>query len=106
MTQRQTVLEMLQRGPVTNGQFAAAGILRFGARLKELRDAGYSITTHGSEGTVTYRLQNTCGGGSSPAHRPSPVDKAPASTRTCVIRTLDGEWIDKAPLPEWAKEAA
>ena len=48
MTQRQTVLKMLDqarvdRRGVTNGEFADAGILRYSARIEELRKAGYRI---------------------------------------------------------------
>lgn len=48
MTQRQDVLKMLDRARVdhrgvTNGEFADAGILRYSARIEELRKAGYRI---------------------------------------------------------------
>jgi hypothetical protein len=46
MTQRQTVLAMLRRADkygITNGAFAEAGILRYSARIEELRKAGYPI---------------------------------------------------------------
>lgn len=43
MTQRNRVLAMLRRGPTTNGEFAAAFIARYGARIEELRRAGYLI---------------------------------------------------------------
>ena len=48
MTQRQTVLKMLDqarvdRRGVTNGEFADAGILRYSARIEELRKQGYRI---------------------------------------------------------------
>jgi hypothetical protein len=46
MTQRQTVLSMLKRAHkdgVTNGAFAEAGILRYSARIEELRKAGHFI---------------------------------------------------------------
>lgn len=49
MTQRDTVLKMLDqacvdRRGVTNGQFAEAGILRYSARIDELRKAGHRIS--------------------------------------------------------------
>ena len=48
MTQKQDVLRMLNqarvdRRGVTNGEFADAGILRYSARIEELRKAGYRI---------------------------------------------------------------
>jgi len=48
MTQRDRVLKMLDEARVdhrgiTNGQFAEAGILRYSARIEELRKAGYRI---------------------------------------------------------------
>jgi hypothetical protein len=48
MTQKQDVLRMLDqarvdRRGVTNGQFVEAGIVRYGARIEELRKAGYRI---------------------------------------------------------------
>jgi hypothetical protein len=104
VTQREKALEMLTEAGdagVTNGEFAANRILRFGARLKELRDEGYEISTYGTNGTVRYVLQNV-GAVESPSHS-SLVTGPPAPTTTCTIRELDGTWVDDAPLPEWAR---
>jgi Helix-turn-helix domain len=46
MTQRDTVYSMLRRAHkdgVTNGAFAEAGILRYSARIRELRREGHPI---------------------------------------------------------------
>jgi hypothetical protein len=61
MTQRETVLTMLEqagREGVSNGQFAEAGILRYSARIMELRKAGHLIEKHQvSAGTFRYELR-------------------------------------------------
>jgi hypothetical protein len=104
MTQRDRVLSLLeQAGPegVTNAQFAQERILRYAARLKELRDEGYEISTYGTNGTVRYVLENV-----EAVEEPSASSLAkgpPASTTTCTIRELDGTWVDEAPLPAWAR---
>ena len=55
--QRGEILAMLQRGPATNVELSKIG-LRFGARLKELRDAGYQIVIVSEVGgVVTYALK-------------------------------------------------
>jgi hypothetical protein len=101
VTQREKALEMLTEAGdagVTNGEFAANRILRFGARLKELRDEGYEISTYGTNGTVRYVLQNV-----EAVEEPSASSLAkgpPASTIVC--RDWDGEWKD-IPTPEWAR---
>lgn len=43
--QTQQVLNMLRNGPVTNIEFTHAHILRYSARIYELRQRGYSIST-------------------------------------------------------------
>ena len=54
--QRGEILARLQRGPATNVELSKIG-LRFGARLKELRDAGYQIVIVSDVGgVVTYAL--------------------------------------------------
>jgi len=56
--QTQQVLRMLQNGPRTTGDFLSASIGRFGARIGELRAAGYIIRmrkTH--EHGAVYRLE-------------------------------------------------
>lgn len=45
MTQRETVLAMLEQGPQTTASFLKARIPRFSARLEELRLEGYEITS-------------------------------------------------------------
>ena len=47
MTQTQTILEMLKRGPVTAiDALSKCNCFRLAARIKNLRDAGHDITTH------------------------------------------------------------
>lgn len=99
MTQREKVLDLLERAGsegVTNGQFADENILRYGARLKELREAGYDISTHGSGGTRTYVLEKR-EGGENPGS--SLAEVAPVPTMT--VRDLDGTWRE-VPTPAWA----
>ena len=61
MSQRERVYTMLEqagREGVTNGQFVDAQILRYSARIKELRDAGHRIEKHRiTDGTFRYQLQ-------------------------------------------------
>lgn len=62
-TQCERVEKMLRtagdRG-VTNATFAQAGILRYAARIEELRKSGLSIETRRcSAGTFTYTLQTS-----------------------------------------------
>lgn len=61
MTQRERVLTMLKqagREGVTNGQFVDAQILRYSARIMELRNAGHVIEKHRiTDGTFRYELQ-------------------------------------------------
>lgn len=45
MTQQQRVLAMLRRGPCTTRDFLQAGIPRYSARIRELRERGHPITT-------------------------------------------------------------
>lgn len=51
-------LEMLRGGAVTNMQFVYAGILRYSARIHDLRHAGYEIETDQDRGTglTTFTL--------------------------------------------------
>ena len=59
MTQRDKVLAMLEESPdgVTNAQFAAARILRYSARIEELREQGHEIVCERRSGsTFVYRL--------------------------------------------------
>ena len=54
------ILARLSEGPATNYELAGVGGIRFGARLKELRDRGHriEITERDHEtGRVTYRLE-------------------------------------------------
>jgi Helix-turn-helix domain len=73
MTQRQTVLKMLDearvdRRGVTNGEFADAGILRYSARIKELRKQGYRIAKQRlSAGGWRYTLLKDSGSTGAPA---------------------------------------
>lgn len=57
--QRDKVLEMLRTG-ATSEQFVEANVLRYSARIKELRDAGYVISgTHRVEHAGwLYRLES------------------------------------------------
>jgi hypothetical protein len=55
------IIERLTAGPATNGELSRIGGLRFGARLKELRDAGFTIKTsirNHDTGLVVYELIN------------------------------------------------
>ena len=57
--QCQKVLERLQQGPVTNIQLALIGY-RYGARIHELRKAGYEIVMSSRNvetGETTYELR-------------------------------------------------
>jgi len=44
LSQKQRILERLRHGPATNHELNAIGF-RYGARVKELRDAGYKVTS-------------------------------------------------------------
>lgn len=65
MTQVERVRRALERGPVNVTDFAAPNvidggkpIMRMAARVQELRDQGYAITTRRlSNGTAQYELQ-------------------------------------------------
>lgn len=50
------VLEMLRTG-ATSAQFVEANILRYSARIKELRDQGYVITGKATDGGAVWRYQ-------------------------------------------------
>jgi hypothetical protein len=106
VTQREKALAMLTEAGdagVTNGEFAANRILRFGARLKELRDEGYEISTQGTNGTVRYVLENV--GAVEEPSASSLAKGPPASTTTCVLRDYtdpDGDWVENTPMPAWA----
>lgn len=55
--QQQFILDSLRQGPMTNVELSRIG-LRFGARLKELRDAGYRISKEQTDrGLWTYTLE-------------------------------------------------
>ena len=49
-TQRRKILTMLGSGPVNSVEFTEAGILRYSARIHELRKYGWPITGHPIEG--------------------------------------------------------
>jgi len=52
------VLDMLRSGPVHGAEFVAAGILRYSARIGELREAGHRIVSqHCSGGDWMFYLQ-------------------------------------------------
>lgn len=55
---RYRILSRLRQGPATNKQLAKIS-LRFGARLKELRDSGVPIVTtyDGKPGRYSYHLK-------------------------------------------------
>lgn len=54
--QCQDILEILRKGPATNKDLAAVGF-RYGARIHDLKAAGYTIAiTHGVGGLNTYTL--------------------------------------------------
>lgn len=42
-SQRDRILARLQRGPATNAEFVDMRIVRYGARIHELRERGYQI---------------------------------------------------------------
>jgi hypothetical protein len=77
VTQRERVLRMLRtagRNGVRTGDFLAAGLPRFSARLIELREDGHQITgVRESDSSWRYTLIEP--------HRaqPAPADEAPAS---------------------------
>ena len=59
LTQCERVLARLQRGPATNADFANMRILRYSARIHELRDAGHDIrwtAVKGKPGLTRYEL--------------------------------------------------
>lgn len=57
--QQARILELLQQGPQLNTDLTAV-CLRYGARLKELRDAGHNIrTTPVRAGVFKYELCTT-----------------------------------------------
>ncbi len=55
----QKLLDWLRLCPITNGQAVNLGGLRYGARLHELRKAGYKIRTdeNKASGFTTYTLE-------------------------------------------------
>jgi hypothetical protein len=58
--QRARIVERLRKGPATNLELATTIGLRFGARLKELRDAGYrirSVCESHEDGRWRYELE-------------------------------------------------
>lgn len=65
MTQAQTILEMLKRGPVTDmDALHKAGVRRLAARILDLRQQGYQIeteriTTRGGAVVARYHLKQT-----------------------------------------------
>jgi hypothetical protein len=96
------LLERAQPGGVSNGEFVHNKVLRYSARIEELRkDFGLDIACERRSGsTYIYRLRKDVdGGGSSPAAL-LPGGKAPAPS-TIACRDWDGEWKD-IPTPEWA----
>lgn len=63
--QQRAILDRLRQGPATNTELVQIA-QRFGARVKELRDAGWEIGTDvhiPGSGVVTYRLLRDLGGG-------------------------------------------
>lgn len=62
VSQKQRILQMLEEAGsngVTGNQFYAACLPRFAARIKELRDQGYSITTRRIDGNhFVYTLRS------------------------------------------------
>lgn len=52
--QRDKVLAMLRAGAVTSDQFIDANVLRYSARIKELRDAGCVISSDRRVGRSTW----------------------------------------------------
>lgn len=52
--QRDKVLAMLRAGAVTSEQFIDANVIRYSARIKELRDAGYGISADRRVGRATW----------------------------------------------------
>ena len=54
-SQRDRILARLQRGPATNAEFVDMRILRYSARIHELRDAGHDIRWKPVKGTGLNR---------------------------------------------------
>ena len=88
MTQRETVLKMLQEAGisgVTNGDFLREYIPRFSGRIKELRKEGYVIVTEReTASSFRYRLAGVERGGapsalSGEACVPSVVARVPSA---------------------------
>lgn len=69
MTQTETILEMLQRGPVTPlDALQEAGCFRLAARINDLRQQGYpieteTITTPTGKHIAQYKLKEATHGG-------------------------------------------
>jgi hypothetical protein len=89
MTQRETVYTMLRRAHkdgVTNGAFAEAGILRYSARIEELRREGHAI--------VKQRVSAKCwkytllSGVERPVDRPIPAPGSVDGSLSAEAETL------------------
>jgi hypothetical protein len=89
VTQRDQVLAMLKRGPHTTGDFLAAYIPRFSARIDELRARGYVIErTRASASSFAYRLVSEPPRSSAAAVNPSGPVLSPQPTREQPRQTL------------------
>lgn len=104
--QQRKVLTMLEAHPegVTNGQFAASKVLRYSARVEELRkDFGLQIACERlSGGTYLYRLeshpQGTQESGSGSPADSSLAAEAPPAQLLAVVGDYTG------PEPRWYSE--
>lgn len=93
MTKRELVLALLKRNPngVTTGQFLRAGAgSRFGARVQELRERGYTIVSERvRDGEFVYRLLSEREACQMPAQKPGESD-APVAGPSTAPPVADG----------------
>jgi hypothetical protein len=78
MTKREQVLSMLENSDaVTGREFVDAGVFRYSARIKELRDRGYVIESKRiSQGHFEFRLIGQSDEGTGMATSPKAEDTA------------------------------
>lgn len=108
MTQRDRLLRALGRGPVAATAFSLPDVIdgglpifRVAARVGELRDAGYAITTsRASNGVAVYQLVRDASDGVGDRHAPlggGPTD--PADTSGSDWEAAAGHLLPTQPTP-------
>lgn len=118
MTQKETVYSMLRcahKDGVTNGAFAEAGILRYSARIEELRREGHAIVKQRvSAKCWKYTLLQSSASTAAPVSTgPVPYERrgpAPGNERAGTGAAVDGEMIPITHKPrspyEYEREVA